>query len=259
MPTRQKRRAFTLIELLVVISIIALLVSILMPALSKARKQARAVVCLSNIRGFGAAFVLYAADWDGKILPALNANGEMWGDKLMEYHGSEEIRFCPDAAKPPAPEPITADVMGWVEKYWYCVSDTGGETRSSYGMNGWAHKPVQGFTFGWPLENHWGKMFVKNSTNVPLALDCVWKEGYPDNSWVEAKDTQEETILSAFGYTATGPYDEIGRFCIDRHSGSVNGCFMDGSARAVPLENLWTLKWHKKYQPKYDAVVPWLP
>ena len=59
--------AFTLIELLVVVSIIALLVSILMPALSAARFQARDVLCKSNMRQWGLMSGLYAADYDGKF------------------------------------------------------------------------------------------------------------------------------------------------------------------------------------------------
>ena len=63
----QKARGFTLIELLVVIAIIAILVSILLPTLGKARDQARAVVCLNNMRGIGFAMNMYAEDNDDYI------------------------------------------------------------------------------------------------------------------------------------------------------------------------------------------------
>ncbi len=62
------RRAFTLIELLVVVAIIALLISILLPALGRAREQTRAVVCQSNLRQLATAFLSYAAD-SGGFLP----------------------------------------------------------------------------------------------------------------------------------------------------------------------------------------------
>jgi prepilin-type N-terminal cleavage/methylation domain-containing protein/prepilin-type processing-associated H-X9-DG protein len=61
------RKAFTLVELLVVIAIIAILVSILLPTLNKARDQARAVVCLNNMRGIGFAMNMYAEDNDDYI------------------------------------------------------------------------------------------------------------------------------------------------------------------------------------------------
>lgn len=63
--TSRTDRAFTLIELLVVISIISLLISILLPALKAARRQAQAVTCLSNIRQVGVAITSYAADHKG--------------------------------------------------------------------------------------------------------------------------------------------------------------------------------------------------
>ena len=57
--------AFTLVELLVVISIIALLVAILLPALNKAREQAKLISCMSNVRQVGLACITYAADNEG--------------------------------------------------------------------------------------------------------------------------------------------------------------------------------------------------
>src|SRR5438552_8058197 len=56
------RRAFTLVELLVVIGIIALLISILLPSLNRARESANSLRCSSNLRQLGAAFVLHAND-----------------------------------------------------------------------------------------------------------------------------------------------------------------------------------------------------
>ena len=103
MPYRRRLFAFTLIELLVVVSIIALLVSILVPALSNARDQARRVVCMNNLRQLGICNVLYAEDNDyhyfgpqdnivaayGKYAPYLI------GLIVNEYGYPPEILTCP--------------------------------------------------------------------------------------------------------------------------------------------------------------------
>ena len=60
-------RGFTLIELLVVISIIALLIGILLPALSSARETARGVVCQTHMKNLSTAFAAYAADNQGVL------------------------------------------------------------------------------------------------------------------------------------------------------------------------------------------------
>ena len=63
----RKRNGFTLVELLVVIGIIALLISILLPSLSKARESAQRVACLTNLRSTMQMMHLYAADNKGQI------------------------------------------------------------------------------------------------------------------------------------------------------------------------------------------------
>lgn len=71
-----KRRGFTLIELLVVIAVIAILMGILLPALSKARKQAKSVLCRNNLKQVGYAAALYADNFDHKI-PRGHRGGEL--------------------------------------------------------------------------------------------------------------------------------------------------------------------------------------
>lgn len=97
---KQNLKAFTLVELLVVISIIALLVSILMPALSRAREQARRVICATNLHTIGQAFYIYAMqnnDW----LPLHRDNFQLHdlsyktSNFVLDNGGHKDTFYCP--------------------------------------------------------------------------------------------------------------------------------------------------------------------
>lgn len=139
-----KKRGFTLIELLVVIAIVALLLSIITPALKKAKQKAREVVCRSNLRQYGLLFALYANDNEDRFCDGGDNGGEDWANFLRPYYGTEDIRCCPVATKT-SPESIAnPQVWSWGSTkyawgpwpdpplYWQFPGDYG-----SYGINIW--------------------------------------------------------------------------------------------------------------------------
>ncbi len=100
----EKRKAFSLIELLIVISVIALLMAVLLPALALARLQARRIVCRSNLRQLFLANTGYAMENDGYYVPAAPDITSQWAGKYR-WHG---VRTSLDEPFDPVKGPLAA-------------------------------------------------------------------------------------------------------------------------------------------------------
>jgi len=244
---------FTLIELLVVIAIVALLMAILLPALQRVRKQARAVVCQANLKQWGTILTLYTEDNQG-LLPS-NIGGALWllrGPFLSEddpnkpsvYQdiNAKGIACCPMAVRSRDPAPGFSRLEGSS----YMILNKPGSTfeaweiiiplppfRGSYGFNDW-------------LFNH------RFDTSAPLRYRSrrPGLEIYPLRCMAKIPVFLDSTvpILPFMEHVAPRSNEsEASGFCINRHNGHINGLFLDWSVRKIGLKELWTLKWNMQF------------
>ena len=259
------RRAFTLIELLVVISIIALLIAILLPALGAARESSRAIQCLSNLRGFGQSYATFASDNKGNPIPVY-FDGVHWTQVNKGLQSdTAEAYVCPEAETvnesassaygASANNRIGSRTSAWrfERDVFSAVSD--GPVVGSYQINIWVQDWTEaidrGFNvFGFDRSKAWeGEALLEPGSRLPLLGEGIWHNSAPHDTDI------------APGVEPNGsPTNLMGRYMLYRHGNrGINIVFADGSAEMVALPDLWTLDWHRDFNHREDVVVPYSP
>ncbi len=265
------KSGFTLIELLVVISIVVLLVAIFLPAVQRVRRQAKAVVCQSNLKQWGTVFTMYATSNEG-LCPRQKfhslATPEPWMYLFQGYSDSPgDIYCCPMATKIASPiaqdstnnmgfRPIAGGgattggtFLAWGKLIFKIEGKQSPAYYGSYGINSWLSMPQDegNFIVGvGPFEDthadcFWKTVNVNGAGNIPVYPDSWWWCG-----WVKDIDRPPDFDCQKTEFPC-GCKESIRRFCINRHDGFVNAVFLDGSVRKVGLKELWRLKWHPSY------------
>jgi prepilin-type N-terminal cleavage/methylation domain-containing protein/prepilin-type processing-associated H-X9-DG protein len=135
--SRRKRAAFTLVELLVVIGIIALLIGVLLPTLSKARQAAARTKCLSNIRGLCMAQAAYAVRTNGLLIAADEGAYNLQGTWITLLEGSSTVqlaRRCPADFSRYFETPLPGTSPGQLRMSSYAINNFVSPTHAPSGI-----------------------------------------------------------------------------------------------------------------------------